>query len=80
VHTAIWLEDYRKEEWANDRDAIIGSGAPSIYAVPNMQPHVKHLDIFVRTGVWFVYITDISGQNKEYSEDERDAFRYNPNK
>jgi cation diffusion facilitator CzcD-associated flavoprotein CzcO len=80
VHTAIWPSDYQKEQWANDRVAIIGSGASSIQTVPSMQPHAKHLDIFVRTGVWFVQIANNYGQNKEYSQEERDAFRRDPKK
>lgn len=60
VHTARWPKDYQKEAWAKDRVAVIGSGASSIQTVPNMQPHTKHIDIFVRTGVWYVqeYIRD----------------------
>ncbi|KAH6259915.1 hypothetical protein HBI42_095670 [Parastagonospora nodorum] len=80
VHTATWPEDYQREQWANDRVAIIGSGASSIQTVPTMQPHAKHLDIFVRTGVWFVQIANNYGQNKEYSEEERDEFRRDPKK
>ncbi|MBF6841989.1 hypothetical protein HN289_20300, partial [Acinetobacter baumannii] len=72
--------DYQEEQWANDRVAIIGSGASSIQTVPKMQPHVKHLDIFVRTGVWFVQIANNYGQNKEYSQEERDEFRSDPKK
>ena len=41
VHTARWPDDYRKEQWKNDRVAVIGSGASSIQAVPKMQPHVS---------------------------------------
>ncbi|TKA22440.1 putative sterigmatocystin biosynthesis monooxygenase stcW [Salinomyces thailandicus] len=78
VHTARWPKDYQKEQWQNDRVAVIGSGASSIQTVPTMQPHTKHLDIFVRTGVWFVQIANNFGQNKEYSENERDEFRHNP--
>lgn len=78
VHTAIWPKDYQQEQWANDRVAVIGSGASSIQTVPNMQPFTKHLDIFVRTGVWFVQIANNFGQNKEYSQEERDEFRRNP--
>ena len=33
---------------------MIASGASSIQTVPNMQPYVKHMDVFVLTGVWFV--------------------------
>ncbi|KAF2123552.1 FAD/NAD(P)-binding domain-containing protein [Dothidotthia symphoricarpi CBS 119687] len=80
VHTAAWPEDYQKEQWANDRVAIIGSGASSIQTVPNMQPFAKHLDVFVRTGVWFVQVANNYGQNKEYSQEERDAFRNDPKK
>ncbi|KAF2641018.1 FAD/NAD(P)-binding domain-containing protein [Massarina eburnea CBS 473.64] len=78
VHTALWPEDYQKEQWKGDRVAVIGSGASSIQTVPNMQPHVKHLDVFVRTGVWFVQIANNYGQNKVYSAKERDNFRNNP--
>lgn len=80
VHTARWPEDYQKEQWQKDRVAVIGSGASSIQTVPTMQPHVKHMDIFVRTGVWFVQIANNFGQNKEYSEEERNTFRNDPRK
>lgn len=50
IHTARWPREYQKEEWKNDRVAVIGSGASSIQTVPTMQPHAKHLDVFVRTG------------------------------
>jgi cation diffusion facilitator CzcD-associated flavoprotein CzcO len=80
VHTAIWPKEYQEEEWKNDRVAVIGSGASSIQTVPKMQPHAKHLDIFVRTGVWFVQIANNYGQNKEYSQEERDEFRKDPKK
>ncbi|RMZ31550.1 hypothetical protein D0859_04322 [Hortaea werneckii] len=52
--------------------------ASSIQTVPAMQPFAKHMDIFVRTGVWFVQIANNFGQNKEYDEKERDEFRHNP--
>lgn len=80
VHTATWPDDYQKEQWKNDRVAIIGSGASSIQTVPTMQPHTKHLDIFVRTAVWFVQLSDTFAQGKIYSEEERDEFRRDPRK
>lgn len=44
-----------------------------------MQPCVKHLDIFVRTGVWFGVIAGNSGsQAKEYTEEEQEKFRRDP--
>jgi cation diffusion facilitator CzcD-associated flavoprotein CzcO len=80
VRTATWPKDYQSEQWKDDRVAIIGSGASSIQTVPNIQPDVKHMDIFVRTGVWFVQIANNFGQNKEYSQEERDEFRRDPRK
>ncbi|KAI7280561.1 putative sterigmatocystin biosynthesis monooxygenase [Hortaea werneckii] len=78
THTARWPKDYQAEQWKDDRVAVIGSGASSIQTVPAMQPFAKHMDIFVRTGVWFVQIANNFGQNKEYDEKERDEFRHNP--
>jgi cation diffusion facilitator CzcD-associated flavoprotein CzcO len=79
-HTARWPEDYQEEQWKNDSVAVIGSGASSIQTVPKMQPHVKHMDVFVRTGVWFVQIANNFGANKEYDQSERDEFRHHPEK
>lgn len=78
VHTARWPGDYQAGEWKEDRVAVIGSGASSIQTVPAMQPHVKHMDIFVRTGVWFVEIADNYGMNHEYSVEEKEKFRRDP--
>lgn len=79
-HTARWPKDYQAEQWKEDRVAIIGSGASSIQTVPNMQPHVKHMDVFIRTGVWFVQIANNYGANHEYTEEQREEFRKNPEK
>lgn len=43
-----------------------------------MQPFAKHIDVFVRTGVWFVQIANNFGQNKEYTDEERKIFRNDP--
>ena len=43
-----------------------------------MQPHVKHMDIFVRTGVWFVQIANNYGQNYEYTPEQKETFRKDP--
>lgn len=40
-----------------------------------MQPHVKHIDTFVRTAVWFISIAGNNGANTEYTEEERTEFR-----
>ena len=44
-----------------------------------MQPRTKHLDVFVRTGVYFGVLAGNSGsQAKTYSSEEKDAFRLDP--
>jgi len=58
--------------------AIIGSGASSVQTVPSMQPYAKHLDVFVRTAVWFVQIANNYGANHEYPEEDRKKFREDP--
>lgn len=49
IHSARWPSDFDEEQWKGRRVAVIGSGASSIQIVPNMQPHVSGMDIFVRT-------------------------------
>ncbi|KAF7535015.1 hypothetical protein G7054_g5741 [Neopestalotiopsis clavispora] len=78
IHSADWPEDYTHEKWQKEKVAVIGSGATSIQIVPNMQPFVKHMDVFVRTAIWFVQIAKNYGQNHEYSSEERARFRSNP--
>ncbi|KAK0660177.1 putative sterigmatocystin biosynthesis monooxygenase stcW [Lasiodiplodia hormozganensis] len=80
VHTARWPKDYQQQQWAGERVAVIGSGASSIQTVPHMQPHVQHLDVFVRTGVWFVQMTENAEQIVEYPDEMKDAFRRDPRK
>ena len=85
IHTARWPEEYRQDNWRQDRVAVIGSGASSVQTVPTMQvkltnrianfggsqltsylkPFVKHMDVFVRTPVWFVDIAGNDGKNIE---------------
>ena len=43
-----------------------------------MQPYAKHLDIFVRTAVWFVQIANNYGQNHQYDDAEKEKFKKNP--
>ena len=43
-----------------------------------MQPHAKHLDVFVRTAVWFVQIANNFGQNHEYSDEHKAQFKKDP--
>jgi hypothetical protein len=42
-----------------------------------MQPHVKHLSIFMRTPVWFVDIAGNNGKNIAYTPEKRMGFQNN---
>jgi cation diffusion facilitator CzcD-associated flavoprotein CzcO len=78
IHTARWPEEYQSEEWAKETVAVIGSGASSIQTVAVMQPHVKHMEIFIRTPVWFVDIAGNNGLNSPYTPEQIAEFRNNP--
>ncbi|KAI1630493.1 flavin-binding monooxygenase-like protein [Exophiala viscosa] len=75
LHTARWPDEYGATQWKEDRVAVIGSGATSIQVVPTLQPHVKSMDVFVRTPVWFAEIADHSGDNYDYTPDQRETFK-----
>ncbi|KAK5684954.1 hypothetical protein LTS10_003029 [Elasticomyces elasticus] len=79
IHTARWPKDYSQERWG-ERIAVLGSGASAIQVVPAMQPHVTHLHTYVRTGTWFVQLDEDFAQNHVYTQEERDAFRSDPEK
>ncbi|TVY37816.1 putative sterigmatocystin biosynthesis monooxygenase [Lachnellula subtilissima] len=78
VHTAGWPDDFGAEAWNNQDVVVIGSGSSSIQVVPTMQPHVKHMDVYVRTPVWFVQIMNNFGNNHKYTEKEQQFYRDNP--
>lgn len=78
VHTARWPKDYQAEAWKGQKVAVIGSGASSIQTVPSMQPHVAHMDVFVRTPVWFVNIAGDTGDNKPYTAEQIKQFHEDP--
>lgn len=75
IDTARWPKDYQEEQWKNGSVAIIGSGASSVQTLPTMQPHVKHIDVYVRTAIWFISIVGNDGNGKEYTPEEREKFR-----
>ncbi|KAK5550925.1 hypothetical protein LTR46_011068 [Exophiala xenobiotica] len=80
MHTAHWDQSYQADQWKNDRVAVIGSGASSIQTVTSMQKYAKHLDVFVRTGIWFVEIANNYGHNHEYTAVQKEEFRQDPDK
>ncbi|KAJ6072493.1 hypothetical protein N7467_010578 [Penicillium canescens] len=77
-HTGAWPEGYTKEQWKDENVAVIDSGAPSIQTVPGIQPYVKHMDLFVRTAVWFVQTAKDYGQNYQCTEDQKFEFHEDP--
>jgi len=54
-HTAAWDDDH---DIAGERVAVIGTGASAIQTVPNIQPQVKRLKVFMRTPPWVVPYSD----------------------
>jgi cation diffusion facilitator CzcD-associated flavoprotein CzcO len=78
IHTADWPADYDETKWKTDRVAVIGSGASSVQTVPAMQPNVAHIDLFVRTGVWFVNIPSKLPHDHEYTAVQKENFKKDP--
>lgn len=76
IHSSAWPDNYGKEQWKEERVAVIGVGASSVQIVSNIQPHVKSMDIFVRTGTWFSRIADNFGDYKPYSEEQLTSFSH----
>ncbi len=50
-HSARWNHAY---DLAGKRVAVIGTGASAIQFVPQIQPHVDHLSLFLRTPPWIL--------------------------
>ncbi|HJT56854.1 MAG TPA: NAD(P)/FAD-dependent oxidoreductase [Ktedonobacteraceae bacterium] len=50
-HSAQWKHDY---DLAGKRVAVIGTGASAIQFVPQIQPEVEQLSLFLRTPPWIV--------------------------
>jgi hypothetical protein len=40
-----------------------------------MQPYVKHIDVYVRTAIWFISIAGNNGAGEPYTAEQRDEFR-----
>ncbi len=50
-HSAQWRHDY---DLTGKRVAVIGTGASAIQFVPQIQPRVDHLSLFLRTPPWIL--------------------------
>jgi hypothetical protein len=40
-----------------------------------MQPFVKHIDVYVRTAIWFISIAGNNGAGEIYTDEQREQFR-----
>ncbi|EWG55298.1 hypothetical protein FVEG_13320 [Fusarium verticillioides 7600] len=82
IHTADrkqW-DEYTQDKWAGQTVTVIGSGASSLQTVPGMQPHVKNIEVFVRSPNWFIGNEDgfdSRPQGYVYTEKERAEFARN---
>jgi cation diffusion facilitator CzcD-associated flavoprotein CzcO len=56
-------------------EALKYGGRTQVLTLTVCQPFVQHMDIFVRTAVWFVQIARNYGQNYEHSENDKSSFR-----
>lgn len=65
VHTARWPDEYTADQWKNERVAVLGSGASAIQVVPTMQTEVKHMNVYLRSPVWFAELGGHGGENSE---------------
>ncbi|KAM5349261.1 hypothetical protein ACJ41O_005768 [Fusarium nematophilum] len=83
VHTARWPQNF---DYKNKKLAVIGNGASAQQLIPNIINDVDHIDHYVRTKTWvtptfagdlFVATADKPG-GPEYSEEEREKFRTDP--
>ena len=50
-HSAEWDHDY---DLAGKRVAVVGTGASAVQFVPEIAPKCGRLDVFQRTGNWFL--------------------------
>lgn len=63
IHSARWPDDYTAQQWKDERVAVLGSGASAIQIVPTLQTEVQHLNVFIRTPVWFAELAGHGGEN-----------------
>ena len=59
-HSSRWEHDY---DLRGKRVAVIGTGASAIQFIPHMAEQAARLDVFQRTGNWFM-----ARKNREYPE------------
>lgn len=83
MHTASWDKSY---QWEDKKIAVIGNGPSGIQAVPALQPKASKLVNFIRHPTWVSVnlcpdvTRDGMGTNFEYTEEEKDHFRTDPEK
>ncbi|TSD93251.1 NAD(P)/FAD-dependent oxidoreductase [Skermania sp. ID1734] len=56
MHTLHWNHDH---DLTGQRVAVVGTGASAVQVIPEIQPHVAHLDVFQRSAPWIVPRMDL---------------------
>ncbi|KAH3940636.1 hypothetical protein HBH98_219190 [Parastagonospora nodorum] len=74
LHTAQWPDDYGESQWKGQRMVIIGAGSSSVQTTPGVQPHVKHLDIFIRSKAWLASAQPDNVAKPTFSKNEQEEF------
>jgi cation diffusion facilitator CzcD-associated flavoprotein CzcO len=69
-HSSAWDHDY---DLRGKRVAVIGTGATAVQFVPEIAPLVDRLDVFQRTGNWF-----LPRENKPYPRSVRWVIKHVP--
>lgn len=75
-HSSNWDPSF---DPAGKRVAVIGNGASGVQVVPNLQPIVKHLDHYARSGTWIAGAFDGSLERQlepiNYSAEQLESFQ-----
>ena len=80
LHSARWDDSY---DFKDKNIAVIGCGSSAIQIVPQLQPLVASLKTYIRSSTWItagfgIAHTDSEGQNFEYSNEQKNKLRKDP--
>src|SRR5665213_656958 len=70
IHSSRWDHSHA---FADERVAVVGTGASAIQIVPELQRDVAHLDVFQRSGAWVMPRLD-----SEYTPEQKRHFADRP--
>ena len=70
IHSARWDHSH---SFANERVAVIGTGASAIQIIPELQRKVEHLEVFQRSAPWIMPRID-----NEFTPEQKQQFADDP--